>query len=110
MRPTSIVSTITALLAGCGATMPPATTTEVPVPVQCKETVPDRPAMPTEAFKTKPKVDELTKAALAEIERREGYEVKLRTALQACTAPLDPINLRRLSPAGFLQGPGPHAP
>lgn len=78
------------LLAGCGATMPPATTTKVPVPVACQETVPDRPTMPTEQFKAKPKLDELTKAALAENERREGYEVKLRTALEACTAPLTP--------------------
>jgi len=90
MRPTFIVSAIAALLAGCGATMPAATITRVPIPVQCKETVPDRPTMPTEQFHAKPKTDELLKSSLAENERREGYEVKLRTALEACTAPIQP--------------------
>ena len=46
----------------------------MPVPVECREPVPDRPVMPTEA--------------LAEIDRREGYEVRLRAALQICTAPV----------------------
>jgi uncharacterized lipoprotein YajG len=84
-----ILLTSACLLAGCGATMP-TVQVKVPVPVACQETVPDRPTMPTEQFKAKPKLDELTKAALAELERREGYEVKLRTALEACTAPLTP--------------------
>lgn len=79
-------------LAGC-TTIPAATVTKVPVPVECKEKVPDRPIMPTEELKTrptKPTLDQLGKSRAAEIERREGYEIKLRTALEACTAPIKP--------------------
>jgi hypothetical protein len=73
-------------LAGCGTTQ--YTQVRVPVPVECKEQVPDRPAMPTEALHpgTPPWV--LQRAALAEIDRREGYELQLRAALVACTAPV----------------------
>ena len=73
-------------LADCGTTQ--YTQVRVPVPVECKEQVPDRPAMPTEALHpgTPPWV--LQRAALAEIDRREGYELQLRAALVACTAPV----------------------
>lgn len=77
------------VLAGC-ATTPGVATVKVPVPVECRETVPDRPIMPTEQFSEKPAIDQYQRAARAEIERREGYEVKLRTALEACTAPIQP--------------------
>lgn len=76
-------------LAGC-ATTQGVTTVKVPVPVECRETVPDRPVMPTEQFTEKPAIDQYLRAARAEIERREGYEIKLRTALEACTAPIKP--------------------
>jgi hypothetical protein len=75
-------------LAGCGTTMQ---TVKVPVPVECKEQVPDRPVMPTEQFKAKPTLDQYVQASQAEIQRREGYEKKLRTALEACTAPIEPL-------------------
>lgn len=75
------------LLTACGTT-PVVTTIKTPVPIQCQETVPDRPVMPTEGFTEKPAMDEYVRAARAEIERREGYEGQLRTALEACTAPL----------------------
>lgn len=74
-------------LVGC-ATTPGVATVKVSVPVECRETVPDRPVMPTEQFTEKPALDEFLRAARAEIERREGYEIKLRTALEACTAPI----------------------
>ena len=77
---------VSSVLAGCGTA--PTTTVKVPVPVQCQETIPDRPPMPTEQFKARPQLDEFTKAAQAELPRREGYEVKLRTALEACTSPI----------------------
>lgn len=80
---------LVALLAGC-AGPGPAVTVRVPVPVECQEAVPDRPAMPTEQFRARPPLDQFVRAAQAEIERREGYEKKLRTALQACTRPLAP--------------------
>jgi hypothetical protein len=77
---------ISSVLTGCATA--PITTVKVPVPVQCQEAIPDRPVMPTEAFTTKPKLDEFARAAMAELERREGYEGRLRTALEACTAPI----------------------
>ena len=75
------------LLAGCAATS--TTQIKVPVPVECREQVPDRPVMPTESLR--PGVDPWTlqRAALSEIDRREAYEIKLRTALVACTMPIE---------------------
>lgn len=75
------------LLTACGTT-PVVTAIKVPVPIQCQETVPDRPAMPTEGFTEKPTLDQYVRAARAEIERHNGYETQLRTALEACTAPI----------------------
>jgi hypothetical protein len=60
---------------------------KVPVPVECREPVPDRPAMPTEALADDADPFELLRAALSEIDRREGYEVRLLAALLICTAP-----------------------
>lgn len=64
----------------------------VAVPVECKEPIPDRPAMPTEALRPGADVDQFAQAAMAEIERREGYEVRLSTALAACMAPVNSKN------------------
>lgn len=76
-------------LAGCGS-VPRVEIQEVkvPVPVECREPIPDRPAMPTEALAEDADPFELLRAALAEIDRREGYEVRLLAALMACTQPL----------------------
>lgn len=63
---------------------------KVPVPVECREEVPARPVMPTEEFTEKPALDQYVRAARAEIERREGYEIQLRGALERCTAPITP--------------------
>ncbi len=54
------------------------------VPVLCAVQVPPRPEMPTEALPVDVTLDNFVAAAAAEIERREGYEVQLRAALQAC--------------------------
>ncbi len=62
----------------------------VAVPVECKEPMPDRPVMPTEALRPGATVDQFTQAAQAEIERREGYEVQLRAALASCTSLVRP--------------------
>lgn len=75
-----------ALLAGCGVA--PLRPISVPLPVACQETEPDRPAMPTEALAPGVPLDTYVKASQAEIERREGYEVQLVTALRACIKPL----------------------
>lgn len=58
------------------------------MPVECREPVPDRLAMPTEALPDDASPFELLRAALAEIERREGYEIQLRSALANCRRPL----------------------
>jgi hypothetical protein len=78
-------------LVGCG-TVPrvEVQTVKVPVPVECREPIPDRPAMPTETLAEDADPFELLRAALAEIDRREGYEVRLLAALLICTAPLTP--------------------
>lgn len=88
-KPALALALTVVLISGC-ATTPGVTTVKVPVPVECRETVPDRPIMPTEQFTEKPAIDQYLRASRAEIERREGYEIKLRTALEACTAPIKP--------------------
>jgi hypothetical protein len=56
--------------------------------VECKEVVPDRPEMPTESLSPGVAPWVLHRAALSEIDRREAYEIKMRAALVACTAPI----------------------
>ena len=79
-------------LAGCAAPEPKidVRTVSVAVPVACREPVPDRPAMPTDALPKRAGLDAFVQAATAEIELREGYESQLRTALTACTKPVEP--------------------
>jgi hypothetical protein len=60
----------------------------VPLPVECKESEPQRPSMPTEALAPGAAPWVLLRAALAEIGRREAYEVQLRTSLRICIAPV----------------------
>lgn len=70
-------------------------TVKVPVPVECREPVPARPAMPVEALRARSDpvdVDQFVQAALAELGRREGYERQLLAALNACQ---DPVVLER---------------
>lgn len=74
-------------LTGC-AGQPQIQTVSVPVPVECREQVPDRPAMPSEALTLGQPLDAGVSALLAEIELREGYEGKLLAALQGCLRPI----------------------
>ena len=76
-------------LAGCGG-VPRVEVQEikVPVPVECREFMPFRPTMPTEVLPENPDPFVLLRAALSEIDRREGYENSLRTALDSCIRPL----------------------
>jgi hypothetical protein len=84
------VPTLAAALLGAGcAGTPQYTRVNVPVPVVCDEKVPDRPAMPTEVLAPGIAPWVLLRAALAEIDRREGYELRIRAALEACTAPIE---------------------
>ena len=82
-----------ALLAGCGATAPARVEVQqvkVAVPVACEEPEPERPNMPTEHLAAAADVDTYIQAAGAELERREGDEIQLRTALANCKRPLKP--------------------
>jgi hypothetical protein len=83
---TGIPALICFVLAGCQGTMQ---TVRVPIPVECREEVPDRPVMPTDRLHAGSGLDAFVQAITAEIERREGYELKLRTALEACTRPIE---------------------
>ena len=69
MKTTSILIAACALLAGCAG--------QKHVEIQQVKV----PAPGVALF-------ELVQAALAEIDRREGYEVRLRAALLICTAPV----------------------
>lgn len=88
MKPTAIYGlTVTAaLLAGCASSPLPVRVqrVSVPLPVPCRVATPARPAMPTETLPADAALDAFTAAAIAEIERREGYEGELRAALAAC--------------------------
>lgn len=76
---------VCAVLAGCSTEKG---IIKIPLPVVCNEVVPDRPVMPTESLVPGVEPFVLTRAALAEIDRREAYEIKMRAALVACTAPV----------------------
>lgn len=81
---------LSALVLGGCATAPrvEVQTVKVPVPVACREATPDRPSMPTEALADDADPFDLLRASLAEIDRREGYELKLVAALENCKRPL----------------------
>lgn len=103
MKRSIALAVLAASLAGCGVTQQ-LVEVPVPVPVECREKEPARPAMPTEALQPTPVGGDLlaehfakVNALLAEIEIREGYEIELVTALRNCTKPVDPAGGRRAS-------------
>lgn len=84
MRAISLIA-VSALIAGCAAqNHVQVQRVNVPVPVECKGPVPARPVMPTDALR----LGDFIRAAMAEIERRDGYEGQLLAALESCQAPL----------------------
>lgn len=85
MRAIALIAA-SALLVGCGSVKH--VQVKVPVPVACAEQAPERPAMPTDALQPGVAPWVLLRAALAEIDRREGFELQLVAALRACTAPV----------------------
>ena len=96
-RAWNILITLVALAilsAGC-ASKPPVVNARPVVESECKQQVPDRPAMPTEGLSLEACaandtcVDDYVRASDAEIKVREGYEVDLRAAVVACTTPLE---------------------
>lgn len=83
------LSLLLAMLSGCAAQpVVQLQQVKVPVPVVCQEQIPERPVMPTEALRPPVTLDAFARAAMAEIERREGYEQQLLVGLRACTAPV----------------------
>lgn len=78
------------LMPGCGASPPKVDiqTVKVAMPVACKEPEPSRPVIPTEHLAGDADMDMYVQAAAAEIQRREGYEDLLVTALRNCKRPL----------------------
>jgi uncharacterized lipoprotein YajG len=93
MRTIAVILAALAGLGGCAAPAPTITSVRVPVPVACAEPVPDRPAMPTESPAARNTATWTLDAHLArlhaEVDLREGYEIQLRAALEACTRPVE---------------------
>ena len=78
------------LLAGCATTPEPVIevrTVKMAVPVPCREPVPERPEFPMDGLRPGVSLDGFVAAALAERLTRDGYELRLETALRACTSP-----------------------
>lgn len=91
LRPAVLATTCSfaaVLLAGCAVPRVELQRVSVPVPVACQEPMPARPSYPTESLLPPVSLDAFAAAAMAEIERREGYEIELVTALEACRAPI----------------------
>lgn len=79
---------IAGMLMACTGTL---AEVKVAIPVICLATEPTRPVMPTENLTPDASLDQFVQAATAEIERREGFETQLVTALRSCiTAPKAP--------------------
>lgn len=77
-----------AVMGLCGCGTPQLHQVKVPIPIECRVDKPERPQMPTELLASDADIAAIVKAALAEIERREGYEIKLEAALATCTKPV----------------------
>lgn len=91
LLPLVSVALAAGLLSACGASAPRVEIQQVKVavPMPCQEPEPARPVMPTEHLAGDAGVDAYVQAAAAEIERREGYEDQLVTALRNCkSAPM----------------------
>ena len=73
-------------LAGCAdkGLIKPDNIVYVPQPVPCKITKPEKPTLPLDQAKKEDSALDKVKAALAEIERRIGYETKLEAAIEEC--------------------------
>lgn len=85
MRAIALIAA-SAVLTGCSTVKH--VQVKVPVPVACSEQIAPRPVMPTEQLAPGVEPFILLRAALAEIDRREGWSGELLAALRACTAPV----------------------
>lgn len=83
-----IIMLTSAMLAGCAAPRVEIQRVSVPVPVACQEPMPQQPIWPTESLEPGATLDSFVQAAMAELLRREAYELLLLTALEACRRPI----------------------
>lgn len=89
----TLLPILAAVCAACAAPGPerPVITVDVdkPVPIfiRCTEATPEVPTWALDQAAPDADVDGLMRSALAELEQRAGYEVKLLTALLACKFP-----------------------
>ncbi|MGQ2992786.1 hypothetical protein [Variovorax sp.] len=90
------VAGFAAAIYGCGSVS--VQPVRVPIPVECRVAEPARPAMPTETLVPPVDIDQFAKAAMAEIELREGYEGELLAAVRSCIRPLGETVTVRPSP------------
>lgn len=86
---TRTLTVLLACLALAGCASQSVVQPRVVIPVECREKMPHRPAMPTESLPLDAQLDPFVQAALAEITLREGYEKELRAALQTCIEPIE---------------------
>lgn len=82
MKRTWVYLAVLTLIAGC-QTAPQRVKIAVPVP--CVVQLPTEPLWATDALPKGASLWEMGKAALAELEQRRAYELKLRAAAQACS-------------------------
>lgn len=62
---------------------------KVEIPIECRIQAPQRPAMPTRNLTQADSLDTHVKTIQAEIDVREGYEIELKAALEACMSPVN---------------------
>lgn len=75
------------LLSGCVHNQPQVITeTKVATPVARKVPMPEKPIFPLQLAKKEESLESKLKKAVAEIELRKSYELKLETAVTACNA------------------------
>lgn len=80
---------IALLLAGCGSFGRPAPVpVKVAVPVPCQVSIPPVPVFPADTLTGSEDLFTLAKTLWADHQARKAYELELRTALEACTAPI----------------------
>jgi hypothetical protein len=78
-------------LAGCATVPEPeirTVTVDKPIPVPCRVAMPEEPAWAMDAIAPDADIDTLMAAAIAELEQRVGYEIRLKAAIATCKAPI----------------------
>lgn len=84
-----LVLAIALLLAGCGSfgrSVP--AVVKVAVPVPCQVSIPAMPVFPADTLTGAEDLFTLAKTLWADHQARKAYELELRVALEACTAPI----------------------